>query len=74
MGMRRPLRMVGSIFAAFDCRALPRLIAVRELYRAFRSGISLVGESRCEPPDCPALRGSYPGGIPPQFIGLSLVA
>jgi hypothetical protein len=39
MAMRRPLRMAGGIFAAFDCRALPRLIRVRELFRAFLSGI-----------------------------------
>jgi hypothetical protein len=73
LGMRRPLRMVGGIFAAFDCRALPRLIRVRELFRAFLSGVCYMGK----PLRASGLSGTarpYLGGIFPQFIGLSLVA
>jgi len=44
MGMRSPLRMVGGIFAAFDCCALPRLIRVPELFRAFLGGIGYMGK------------------------------
>lgn len=73
MGMRRPLRMVGGIFAAFDCRTLRRPIRVRELFRAFLSGICHVGK----PLRASGLAGTarpYLGGIVPQFIGSSLVA
>ena len=72
-GMRRPLRMVRGVFAAFDCRTLPRLIRVRELYRAFLSGICYMGKLL----RASGLSGTarpYLGGIFPQFIGLSLVA
>lgn len=73
MGLRRPLRMVGGIFARFDCRALPGLIRVRELFRVFLSGICYRGK----PLRASGLSGTarpYLGGIFPQLIGLSLVA
>ena len=73
MGMRRPLRMVGGIFAAFDCRALPRLIRVRELFRALLSGVCYRGK----PLRASGLSGTarpHRGGIFLQFIGFSWVA
>jgi hypothetical protein len=72
MGMRTPLRMVGGIFAAFDCRALPGLIRVRELFRAF---LSRVCDGR-EPLRASGLSGTarpHLAGIFPQLIGLRLV-
>ena len=73
MGMGRPLRMVGGIFAAFDCRALPRLIRVRELFRAFLGGIGYMGKP-LRASGLSATAWPYLGGIVPQFIGSSLVA
>ena len=73
MGMRRPPQMVIGIFAALDCCALPRLIRVRELFRAFLSGIYYRGK----PLPASALSGTarcYLGGIFLPFIGLRLVA
>ncbi len=64
MGMRRPLRMVGSIFAAFDCRALPRLIRVRELFRAFRSGICYRGKPLRASGLSGTARPSWAGSLP----------
>ena len=72
MGMRRPLRMVGVV-AGFDCRALPRLIRVPELFRAFLGGIGYMGKP-LRAPGLSGTAGPYLGGIFPQFIGLSLVA
>jgi hypothetical protein len=65
VGMRRPLRMVGGVFAAFDGRALPRLIRVRELFRALLSGICYRGN----PLRASGLSGTarpYLGGIFPN--------
>ena len=73
MGMRRPLRMVGGIFAAFDCRALPRLIRVGELFRALLNCICYRGK----PLRAFGLSGTvrpHLGGIFSQLIGLSLLA
>jgi hypothetical protein len=73
VGMRRPRRMVGGAFAAFDSRALPRLIRVRELFRALRSGICDRGQP-LRASGLSATAWPYLGGIVPQFIGSSLVA
>ena len=70
---RRASVMVSGIFAAFHCCALPRPIRVRELFRAFLSGIYYRGK----PLPASALSGTarrYLGGIFLQFIGLRLVA
>lgn len=72
-GMRRPLRMVGGVFGAFDGRALPRLIRVREHFRALRSGICDRGQP-LRASGLSATAWPYLGGIVPQFIGSSLVA
>ena len=73
VGMRRPRRMVAGVFAAFDGRALPRLIRVRELFPAFLSGLCDGGK----PLRASGLYGTAPprlSGIFPPFIGFGWVA
>jgi hypothetical protein len=75
--MRRPLRVVGGVFAAFDGHALPTLIRVRELFRALRSEICDRGQplraSGLSATAWPYLGGSFPNSsarawLPDLFI------
>ncbi len=65
VGMRRPRRMVAGVFAAFDGRALPRLIRVRGLFRALRSGICDRGQP-LRASGLSATAWPYPGGSFPN--------